>query len=264
MNKTPQLLINNGFVTDENGVLTEMVIPASVTTVQAPAKVTIYGDNIDYIPSTTAALQILELKGYPAFVKNQFKSYTSLNTLTLSKLTGLTDRYYSQTSENSVGCFNGLTSLVTLNAPELASIESVFSGRYNPGQGSGTFRGTGIVNLYLPKLTTITHNSDWNNGSSNGIFNGCVSLVTINLPMINAIGSNSDSGGSGNGAFGNCTSLTTVTLGSEGHPVSVISPLAFTNCTQSGLTITVYTVDGLAISGSPWGATNATIVWEEA
>lgn len=264
MNRPPEILVNSGYVTDENGVLTEMVIPASVTTVQAPAKVTIYGDNIDFIPSTTAALQILELKGYPAFVKNQFKSYTSLNTLTLSKLTGLRDKYHSPGAENDVGCFNGLTSLATLNAPELVSIESVFTGAYNPGQRSGTFRGTGIVNLYLPKLTTITHNSSWNNGTNDGVFNGCISLLTINLPMINAIGSNSDSGGSGNGAFGNCTSLTTVTLGSEGHPVFVISPLAFTNCTQSGLTITVYTQGGAALAGEPWGATGADIEYEEA
>lgn len=58
--------------------------------------------------------------------------------------------------------------------------------------------------------------------------------------------------------------LETVTLGSVGNPVTSISSNAFSGCTQSTLTITVYTSDGSALSGSPWGATNAAVKFEKA
>lgn len=65
-------------------------------------------------------------------------------------------------------------------------------------------------------------------------------------------------------SFSGCTALQTVNLGSAGHPVSTIGSNAFTGCTQGGLTITIYTTDGASLARQPWGATNATIVYEEA
>ena len=64
--------------------------------------------------------------------------------------------------------------------------------------------------------------------------------------------------------FKGYTALTNVVLGSVGHAVTSLDSTAFTNCTQSGLTITIYTTGGASLSGEKWGATNATIVYETA
>lgn len=67
--------------------------------------------------------------------------------------------------------------------------------------------------------------------------------------------------------FRSDTALKVVQLGDLGKPCDKINSVIFRNCTQSGLTITIYTTaTSLAtlpstISNSPWGATNATIVF---
>ena len=67
--------------------------------------------------------------------------------------------------------------------------------------------------------------------------------------------------------FGSCTALETAQVGGIGNPVQNMSGSPFQACTQTGLTITVYTTaETLAnlpstISGAPWGATNATIIY---
>ena len=66
-----------------------------------------------------------------------------------------------------------------------------------------------------------------------------------------------------NREFQGCTMLKEVQLGGIGHPVSAIHGNTFAGCTQSGLTITIYVADSTTIplANSPWGATNATIVY---
>lgn len=80
-------------------------------------------------------------------------------------------------------------------------------------------------------------------------------LKVIDLPKIQTVGTY---------AFRYRSTLETVTLGSVGNPVTSISSNAFNGCTQSALAITVYTEDGSALSGSPWGATNAAVKFEKA
>jgi hypothetical protein len=84
----------------------------------------------------------------------------------------------------------------------------------------------------------------------------CIALVTITIPCVGTIG---DSILCGN------TAMTAVTLGSVGYPVTSIHTNALKNCTQLGLTITVYVTPGAQpLANSPWGATNATIVYRSA
>lgn len=63
--------------------------------------------------------------------------------------------------------------------------------------------------------------------------------------------------------FRDCTALQSVTLGDIGVDVTAMASLVFNGCTQSGLVITIYVDDNTAIplAYSPWGATNATIVY---
>ena len=77
-------------------------------------------------------------------------------------------------------------------------------------------------------------------------FYNCANLALTSLPSgITSIGKN---------AFGECTGLTSITF--TGTPTSIESN-AFQGCTNLR-TINVPWANG-AVSGAPWGATNATI-----
>ena len=83
------------------------------------------------------------------------------------------------------------------------------------------------------------------------------SLTEAHLPKLQTVTGNAP-------VFNAITTLVDVALGSDGHPVTSLTSNTFSGCTQSGLTITVYTNGGAALSGEPWGATNADIEYEEA
>ena len=63
--------------------------------------------------------------------------------------------------------------------------------------------------------------------------------------------------------FASCTKLKEVQLGDVGAPISGLGQYAFSLCKQADLTITIYVADETAIplAGSPFGATNATIIY---
>jgi hypothetical protein len=65
--------------------------------------------------------------------------------------------------------------------------------------------------------------------------------------------------------FRECTSLKSAILGSVGYPVTSLTTTSFNVDTQLGLTITIYVTPGAQpLANSPWGATNATIVYRSA
>ena len=237
------ILISDGWETDANDKLVGVVIPSTVETYQAPTKVTFNGSTLNWIPSSSAALQEFVAPNIAFSNDTVIRSYANITTLTI----GATAITATGTTKN---CF-GMTKLVTANFPNLTSITD-----NGAGQTGGSFRGcTSMVSFNADKLTTISCTS-W----STGTFYGDTSLHTINFPLFSSC-SNSDSTG---GVFYGCTGLISVTLGSEGHPVTSIGAYTFNQCTQSGLTITIYTTNGASLSGQPWGATNAAIVYESA
>ena len=148
--------------------------------------------------------------------------------------------------------FYGCTSLALTSLPEgLTSIgEGAFVGCSNlaltslpeglTSIGEGAF--VGCSNLALTSLpdglTSIGIN----------VFVNCTNLALTSLPEgLTSIGE---------GAFANCTSLTSITFKST--PTTITSG-AFNGCTN--LTdIKVPWAEG-AVSGAPWGATNATITY---
>lgn len=315
MNKTPSILVDTGFEVDQNGALTEIVIPTVVSTLNTPRKITFEGQTLNWIPSTVAALQELEVYNANIWDTEILKGYTSLQTVRLHDVSTMTlyglgsyGRYgqfrectalaafyapklkniiCSSTSSNSGASetFGGCTSLHIVEMPLLQTIVDT-NANNNSGALSGVFRGcTGLQNIDFPELVSITSSNTNTNYTYNGVFLNCTNLATfkadkleeikgsyatnarggcfcgctslddVNLPSIKNITSYQ---------FLGCTGLTNVTLGSEGHPVESLGSDVFYNCTQSGLTITVYTSGGVALAGEPWGATNATIVYEEA
>lgn len=65
----------------------------------------------------------------------------------------------------------------------------------------------------------------------------------------------------------NCTALVDIQIGSVGHAKNAtIYGNAFSGCTNSDLVITIYVADDatLPYANSPWGATNATVVYRSA
>lgn len=267
MNKTPSILVDTGFEVDQNGALTEITFPNVVTTLDVPKTVNFRGSVINWIPSSADALENLIASNVTSINKlNLFRDFTKLEAVTISNVTSIVSNYYRLASSvQNIGTFNGCTSLASLNAPSLKSITDNVGGTANDGQYNGIFNGCAFESIYLPMLQTITTPTYYYAGTNNGTFNSCQSLITVNLPRIQQLGlASSQSGGTGCGTFGNCTALQNVTLGSDGHPVTTIENIAFTKCTQPGLTITIYTSGGASLSGEPWGATNATIVYEEA
>lgn len=63
--------------------------------------------------------------------------------------------------------------------------------------------------------------------------------------------------------FADCVKLKEVQLGDVGAPISSLTSLTFYHCIQADLTITIYVADETAIplANSPFGATNATIIY---
>ena len=226
MNRTPSILVDTGFEVDQNGALTELNMPDVVATLNSPSKIIFKGTTINYIPSDKAKLQ--------EFIANNMTSVA----------------YGSPT----IGPFNSFTALESL---QMNSLETIACAQATAVGGMCY----GCINLANVTLPALKHITDYGGGSEHGCFNGCVSLRIVNLPSIISI---LRTAGTSTGCFRKCTNLTSVTLGSEGHPVTSIDSQAFSQCTQADLTITVYTSDGNSIAGSPWGASNATIVWEEA
>ena len=114
--------------------------------------------------------------------------------------------------------------------------------------GSGAFGSSKIVHVVIPYGCTFV----------NSAFGNCKQMITYldERPAKNSYYTNS-------GQFYSNTALATVTLGSVGYPVIGMRNNMFAGCTQTGLTITIYTTGANAdgyLSAIRNGATNATII----
>lgn len=113
--------------------------------------------------------------------------------------------------------------------------------------GVASLEGGGITKAILPELTSI----------GNGTFSGCSRLQEAFLPKIRQLGVYTSR------IFRNCTALKTLEVGSVGFGVTGWGVSNYTGCTQTDLTITMYTtgekVDEL-LADIRNGATNATII----
>ena len=115
---------------------------------------------------------------------------------------------------------------------------------------------------FATKSTSLVE-VDWLSGFKldYNAFNNCTALERFFAPNLSEI--KNASGGNQYAAFYNCTALQSAQFGSVGHTMTTIHATTFSNCTQSDLTITVYTdgshVDSL-LANTRNGATNATII----
>lgn len=103
----------------------------------------------------------------------------------------------------------------------------------------------------------------------NAYFRDCTELISAEFPYLQGFLSSYI-----NSFFSGCTSLKKVIFGSIGYPITNLQPTAtndriFSGLTQADLVITVYVnantladVPAEVTTLSPWGATNATIVYK--
>lgn len=144
------------------------------------------------------------------------------------------------------GCFGQLRKLSTLNGTENVSVIYGVS-------ATGTFCHTyGMTDYSFPNAVFPKQNI-----SGGRIFTYCNGLKNIFLPKA--------SGQFLGGYFiiQNCPALESVQMGSVGYAVTQIGTYAFQNCTQTGLTIVIYSVGGSVdqiVTAIRNYATNATII----
>lgn len=108
-----------------------------------------------------------------------------------------------------------------------------------------------LVTLSLPEFVGFLNHSE---------VAGCTKLKTVYLPKVTKLASY---GNQNRGCFSNDTALENVQIGSIGYAVDTVDTNPFKGCTQTGLTITLYTTGDYAdtaVTNVRNGATNATII----
>ncbi len=101
----------------------------------------------------------------------------------------------------------------------------------------------------------IIHGLTGLNNVSGRICASCPKLKKLLLPDL--------AGSTNSFVVTSCTALTEIQLGSIGHAMTGLYANAFSGCTNENLVITIYVKDTetISLANSPWGATNATIVY---
>lgn len=166
------------------------------------------------------------------------------------------DTYMSETGSYSM--YKKIMNITANGIPNMngcTELEEVHAQNFNGNVQANTFKNCGKLKIVdIPNAKSV---------AGAFAFFGDVALETLNFPKLNS----ASSGGWNNaGVFKDCTGLKNVRLGSVGYsayPTSNNIYTAFQGDDQTDLTITIYVPDDatLPIQGSPWGATNATIVY---
>ena len=244
---------------------------SSLTSIEIP-NVTSLGNNCFYGCSKLSSIEIPNVTslGYSCF--NGCSSLTSINIPNVTSL--------------GSGCFNSCSSLTSINIPNVTSL------------GSNCFYGCSkLSSINIPNVTSLGDEAFANcselstvtaplvSSASSGSFRGCSSLKEINLPSFTQhVGNNNYPlfsncsslesiylGGltSALTVMSNCAKINLIVLGKVGNPI--ISDTGFestsTFSTTNNITLKIYVEDPNnppTFAKIPWGATNATIIYEQA
>ena len=138
-----------------------------------------------------------------------------------------------------------LSKLIELTIPETVTAITMSTSSFSSNMGS-------LVTLNYLSSVDLDYYS----------FNSCTALKTARMPNLSKL-KNAAGNNTGVAPFSSCTALEDVEIGSVNHTITLIHSTAFYGCTQSGLTITVFTtstyVDTI-LANLRNRATNATII----
>jgi hypothetical protein len=132
------------------------------------------------------------------------------------------------------------------------------------------FKYFGIKQIDLPNITSLGYNC----------FDRCTSLTTIDLPLVTSLGNNCfqyctslttidlpKATSLESDCFGSCSKLTLLTLGGVSSPITNTSNFSTTALSTYVKTLNIYVENASnppTLTGSPWGARNATIYYKQA
>ena len=199
-----------------------------------------------------------------------FNSCTKLASINIPNVTSLGDScFYKCTSLASIelplitslgsNCFYNCTKLASINIPNVTSL------------GGSCFRNcTSLTSIELPKATSL----------GNYCFSGCSNLASIELPLITSLGDYCFSSCSkltsinipnatslGSNCFSNCSNLASVVFGDVGKAITDTTNYNTASLNTVINSLIIYVLDPNnppTLTGSPWGATNAIITYEQA
>ena len=177
-----------------------------------------------------------------------FSGCSKLTSIDLSNITSLGNYCFQNCSNlasinipnvTSLGnyCFQNCSNLASIDMPKVTSL------------GNSCFYGCSkLTSIDIPNVTSL----------GNSCFMSCSNLASIEMPSVTSIGQY---------CFSICTVLKTVTLGGIGKSITDTSGFNSTCFTSYIINLTIYVSNPSnppTLTGSPWGATNATITYKQA
>ncbi len=251
------------------GFATEIEIPSTVNDIN----ITALGNNVFYNLSITDRITSVNIPNTVTSLGNNcFRNCSSLASITgLNNVTSLGNScFYNCLGLTSITdldnvitlggyCFYNCSSLTSIDLPNATTLDyHCFSDCLNlieinlPNAitlGYDCFyQCSSLIEISLPNATTL--------GSY--CFMYCTSLKTIILPKIIAIGDHMTSG---------CTRGVTVILGGLGNPIINTNKFTTYSIYSAVTNLIIYVMNPSnppILVGSPWGATDATITYEQA
>ena len=283
--------------------LTSVIVPTTVTSLSTncfydcSALTSVTGlDNVtslgDYCFQSCSSLTSIDIPNVTSLGDYCFQSCSSLTSIDIPNVTSLGNNcFFSCSSLTSIdipnvtslgnSCFSSCSNLTSIDIPNVTSLgNNCFSNCSNL-----TLANFPLVTAipkqcfyYCKKLISVNIVSAITLGDN--CFNHCEILAEINLPNVTTLGyrnfyycyaltslhfpklitTNQQ-------AFGFCSNLTTITIGDVGNPIIDTSKFNASSFNTFQTSLVIYVTDPSnppTLTGSPWGATNATITYEQA
>ena len=217
---------------------------SNLTSINAPKAISV-GDSCFYYCSKLTSITIPKVtslgnacfQACSALTSVELPLVTSLGTGCFYQCSNLTSAKFPLATTVGAQCFHQCGNLTSAELPEATSLGK-----------SAFYTCSKLTSVTIPKVTSL----------GNECFRSCSNLETIELPLVTSLGDN---------CFQNCTKLSSVTLGSVGNPMSDTSSFATNAFISYVESMSIYVTSPGSpptLAGSPWGATNATITYEQA
>ena len=217
---------------------------SNLTSINAPKAISV-GDSCFYYCSKLTSITIPKVtslgnacfQACSALTSVELPLVTSLGTGCFYQCSNLTSAKFPLATTVGAQCFHQCGNLTSAELPEATSLGK-----------TAFYTCSKLTSVTIPKVTSL----------GNECFRSCSNLETIELPLVTSLGDN---------CFQNCTKLSSVTLGSVGNPMSDTSSFATNAFISYVESMSIYVTSPGSpptLAGSPWGATNATITYEQA